>query len=475
MRRRSFLGGLLGCTALVAVPSAVLAYDEPPLDAARKARRGYTMALGKALNRNRKKLPKGGYTSGPVGMKAKARTIGTNINQIARQRAAARAAAGAAERRAVAGLVSGMARLGGRANPLLRLAALAGGAAVVWAGSNELYKLATDLFGREEQVPYCDAGTICLRKQNDGSYKPETTSVEMTTSQSSWSLYGTHWHPYKYVSRGTVNGVWQGYTVHWIWKENSKPWIDFDPDTDYAPYVKGVALTDVQTALANKGLLQEATDVQTMADLAAHSLAGAHASDPTELGDFGAEMVAGAQLDISGLSDSFADTFTQPLSAFLDPLPDLGDGTAEAIDLDLLEDVASDGIAEDEEWWQGGSGPDPSSGGGSGSGGGGTTPADCLPGSAACPASVDWGTPPADPLFELPAWEDWLPNPFSPPDLSASCRPFVIEPGVGNFIQLDPINIDLCQFLLIDEVATTAFAVGSLGSAFVAGKVLLDV
>lgn len=424
LSRRGFL---LGGTAIVTVamfPAAAYAYGTPPNTRNTKTRKGLSMALGKkiqgAWKAERAKNPTKPVET-KVQFKARARNLATKVNSTS-----SAAATTQAEKKAVMGLVGGMARLGaGKWGIAWRVISLIGAGLTIYTVGSAAYDA---FFGEDTPKDDCTVGTICRKYNSDGTYEVRTTTIEYASSQSSWSLSGGgFWYPYKNTYVSAVAPAKGYYRVHWVWrhKDAGKAVEDFDPATDLYPFTKGVGLTDLQEKLRNKGKLDQALTRQDIAAIVDVAVAGAIASDPT---DWPADWTSSAtppKMETAGLSQAADDLFNQAVGSLFDPWTD---GDADLVDPDEVADYATDDIADDGTPLPGTGGgtptptPTPTPGTGGGSSGG------CLPGDAACPTNVNWGDPPAEPTLEA-MWPSWFPSPFVAPDLQGSCTQFQMDAG----------------------------------------------
>lgn len=88
---------------------------------------------------------------------------------------------------------------------------------------------------------------------------------------------------------------------------------------------------------------------------------------------------------------------------------------------------------------------------------------------------LDWGPVPPPPALDVGVWDDWLPNPFSVPNLSGTCTNLTIPGGSVFNVTIPATEVDFCSYLLEPTIRTIVSTSTLLGYTVYAGTILLDV
>lgn len=490
LSRRRFL---FGCTALVGatmIGRAAWADANPFRDLsnfsrwspAKKTQRINELAVSNYAKKNIPIKP----TETKIQYKARIKNLVEKMNSTAEyavgsSRAAAQAAAAnsqmaaaeAAAQKSMFGMMGGMGRLGLRMG-VRALNWIALGTTIWYVGSF-LYNA---IWGATEtaQDLSCAVGTTCKVTVN-GKTSVQATTREYANAQSSWSLSNHNWYVRKSTRVAPPDGKPGYFIVYWNWQEhNGMTAATFDPQTEFSPYQRGVGQSGLSEALRNSGNLSKGISRREMAELLDQAVAGAVAQNPEAFPDGWAESKPGVpdkRPEVTADDFWMYDDGVKDVK-FGDYISGIAEGVQDGIEaaFDGLfnpEDVAQDVVSDIPDTYvppQTGGTPTPSPTPTPTPGTGGST--GCAPGSAGCPAVVDWGKPPVDDAIPSVKPTSWFPTLFTPPQLPGQCESFEVGvPFLNASVPLDP-----CPPLAAMPSIVRKACIGT--ATVLAGKVLLD-
>lgn len=343
-----------------------------------------------------------------------------------------------------------------KASPIGRVITIVGAVALAYDAINDIWNAApnrtTTKGTYDGTIPeLCPIGQVCKYTDANGSFSI-TQTRETSASQSNWTHYGTY-PVLKSVSLGSTQKPFV-YTVYWKITEPNLPNIMNPIPSGPSDKKQVIAPGNLQEYLG-----QFADEVPSAVGLSQSINDMLEQMETTSTGiRSGLRTIASdVSKAISGLGTALRDLFAD--SAY-DRAPNVAIDPTTGVPNPDPATNPTPGTA---------TGPGTGTNPGTSIGTETSTGSDqCLPGSADCPAVVDWGSPPV--IEEIPTVTpmSWFPNLFTPPQLQGACSGWTIPITAGL-----PVTLDPCP-LMADVIPVVRPVIG-VSATIAAGKILLDI